>query len=461
MTVRARYAPAPSGDKHVGNVRTALFNWAFARHEGGTFIVRIEDTDPVKHRPELIESTLEMLRWIGIDWDEGPDVGGPHAPYRQSERRPLHERTLQELVDGDHVYRCWCTRDDIRARGVKTGYDRFCRARTDEPEGPYALRFKVPERREVVVRDVIRGEVRTAYEDMQDFVVARSDGSPTFVVANASDDIAMEITHAIRGADLLSAAAQTTLVFEALGAEPPAYAHLPLILGPDRSRLGARHGAVGTLTYRDQGYLPEALLNYLALLGWSSPSGDEILDRDRLVREFTLDRVIDSPAVFDHDKLAWMNGEYLKALSPDDLEARVLELAPDVPKDVLRQVIDLELVQTRARTLGEIPEAIRYLHERPAIDPKAAEKWLGADEQQETLRRVADLLESLEPWTPETIQEGIQGVIEDLGLHRRKGPKPIFVAISGSEVALPIFQSIFVIGQEESVARLLSGAGGA
>ena len=459
MTVRTRYAPAPSGDKHVGNVRTALFNWAFARHEGGAFIVRIEDTDPVKHRPELIEPTLEMLRWLGLDWDEGPDVGGPHAPYRQSQRRDLHVQTLQALVDGGHVYRCWCTREDIKARGTKTGYDRHCRTRTDEPDEPYALRFAVPERQDVVVHDLLRGEVRTAYADMQDFVVARSDGSPTFVVANAADDIAMEVSHAIRGTDLLGAAAQTTLLFTALGAEPPVYAHVPLLLGPDRSRLGARHGAVGTLHYRDAGFLSEAMFNYLALLGWSSPSGDELLDHDRVVAEFTLDRVVNSPAVFDVRKLEWMNQEYLKRLTPDDFEARVLELAPDTPRDTLRRALDLELVQTRVKTLAEVPDAIAYLHERPATDPSARDKWLGSEDADRTLTEVADALEALEPFEPEAIQTCVQAKIADLGLHKRKGPKPVFVAVSGSEVALPLFQSMYIIGRDETVARLRAAIG--
>lgn len=455
--VRVRFAGAPSGNIHIGNMRTLLFNWLWARHTGGTFVWRVEDTDPERAKPELIAKDAETLRWLGLDWDEGPEVGGPHEPYRQSQRTEMHRAALAKLEAGGAVYRCYCTREDVQARGVKTGYDRFCRTRTDEPDAPYALRFAVPEE-DVVVRDLLRGEVRTPFEEMQDFVVARSDGSPTFVIANTVDDIDMEITLVMRGTDLLPAAAQNTLLFRALGAEPPDYAHVPLILAPDKKRLGARHGAVGTHTYRDAGYLPEALLNYLALLGWGSPTGEEILDRDRIVSEFTLDRVHDAPAVFDTAKLDWMNQQYLQRLAPDDLVGRVMQLYPFVDEPTLRKVVDLELIQTRITTLADVPNAIRYLHERPEVEPAAAEKWLGSDEARTTLSTVADRLEALDAWETEAIKTTVQSTIEELGLHRRKGPKPIFVAVAGSETALPLFDSIWLIGRDETVARLREAA---
>jgi len=453
VTVRVRYAGAPSGDIHIGNMRTVLFNWFFARHEGGTFVWRVEDTDPERAKPELIARAAETFRWIGIDWDEGPEVGGPHEPYRQSQRDAKYREALAELEESGAVYRCYCTREDIQARGVKTGYDRFCRTRTDHPDAPYALRFAVPEE-DVVVHDLLRGEVRTPFAEMQDFVVARSDGSPTFVVANTVDDMEMEITHVLRGTDLLPAAAQNVLLFRALGAEVPVYAHVPLVLGPDKARLGARHGAVGSLAYRDAGYLPEALMNYLALLGWGSPSGEELLDRDRIVSEFTIDRIHDAPAVFDTTKLTWMNSEYLQKLSREEFERRALELRPDTPREALHKALELDLLQTRVKTLAQVPDAIRYLAERPPIDPKGEEKWLGTEEANRILEGVAEALESLEEWTPDAVRESVQSTLESLGAHRRKGTKPIFVAISGSEVALPIFQSMWIIGREETLARL-------
>lgn len=453
MSVRVRFAWGPSGDVHIGNVRTVLFNWLFARHSGGKFIIRIEDTDKEKSKPELFDRMYETLSWLGIDWDEGPDIGGPHEPYLQSRRAELHRELVAKLEAEGKVYRCYCTRDEIKARGTPTGYDRFCRKRTDHPDAPFVLRFAVPEA-VVVIPDLIRGEVRTPFDQIQDFIVVRSDGSPTFVLANTADDIGMEITHVIRGTDLLPAAAQNTLLFRALGAEPPVYAHVPLILGPDKARLGARHGAVGTLSYRDAGYLPEALMNYLALLGWSPGSDREVLSRDELVELFTLDGVVSSPAVFDIQKLDWMNQQYMQKLPKDELARRILELFPDTPLETLRSVLDLDLIQSRVVRLSDIPDAIGYLHERPAIDEAAAGKWLGTDEASRTLNAVAARLQQLEAWEIDLIKTTIQSAIEELGLHRRKGPKPIFVAIAGKETALPLFESIYLIGREESVARL-------
>ena len=454
MTARVRFEPSPSGDLHLGNVRTALFNWLYARHEGATFILRISDTDPEKAKPELISTIYEALRWIGIDWDEGPEVGGPHEPYLQSFRHDRYRAAIDRLEAEGKVYRCTCTRDEIVARGTPTGYDRHCRTHPPIEGRPHALRFAVPEGRDVVVRDLIRGDVVTPFGEMQDFVVARSDGSATFPLANVVDDIEMQITLILRGADLLNVAAANVLLFEAFGAVAPVYAHLPLILAPDRKRLGARHGATGILAYREEGFLPEAMMNYLALLGWSSESGDELMDADRLVREFSLDRVLHSPAVFDRDKLVWMNKHYIQQLTPDEFERRVLELRPETPRDALRKAVELDLLQTRVNTLADVPAAIGYLADRPEIDEKAAEKWLGTEEANKTLEAVAEALESLEPWTADAVRDAVQAAIEALGLHRRKGPKPIFVAISGSEVALPIFQSIWIIGREEAVARL-------
>jgi glutamyl-tRNA synthetase len=457
VTARVRFEPSPSGDLHLGNVRTALFNWLYARHEKAIFVLRISDTDPEKRKAD-IPKIYEALRWIGIDWDEGPEAGGPHPPYLQSERHDKYRAAIERLESEGRVYRCTCTREDIVARGTTTGYDRWCRTHPAAEGRPYALRFAVPEGRDVVVHDLIRGDVVTPFHEMQDFVVARSDGSATFPLANVVDDIEMEITLVMRGEDLLNVAAANVLLFEAFGATAPPYTHLPLILATDRKRLGARHGAVGILAYRDEGFLPEAMMNYLALLGWSSESGDELMDRDRLVGEFTIERVQHSPAVFDRDKLLWMNQEYIQKLSRDDFERRVLELKPETNREALYKALDLDLIQPRVKTLAEVPDAIRYLSERPTVDPDAAKKWLGTEQATKTLETVADALQTLEPWEPDPIRETVQRIIEELGLHRRKGPKPIFVAISGSEVALPIFQSIWIIGRDEAVTRLRAAA---
>lgn len=462
MTPRVRFSPNPSGDLHVGSAHTALFNWLYARHNDGVFVLRIEDTDPATSKPELIDPIMEGLRWLGLQWDEGPDVGGPFAPYRDLERRPLHDEVLQRLLRDGNAYRCWCTREELQARGVASGYDRHCRYLTDdqrtelEASGkPAAVRFAVPEgRKDVVVHDLIMGEVRS--EDLQDRVIARSDGSPLYLLAVTADDIAMEITHVIRGADLLPSTPIQVLLTEALGAELPVFAHLPLLLRGDRSKLSKRKGDEGVLEFRDRGYLPEAFLNFLALLGWSSPTQEEMLPVDQIIREFTLERVHSAPAIFDQQKLDWLQQQYVQKLDPDNFVRRVVELYPQTSVDVLKKLTELDpkLILTRIVRLEEVPEAIRYLHERPSIDPKAAEKWLGTEEATSTLEAVAARLESLEPWTVEGIKEAVQGAIEELGLHRRKGPKPIFVAISGSEVALPLFESVWLLGRDEAVTRL-------
>ncbi len=466
MTVRVRFAPNPSGELHVGGARTALFNWLFARHHGGVFVLRVEDTDPATARPEFIEPIFEGLRWLGLDWDEGPEVGGPHGPYRQSERREQHDATVARLVEAGAVYRCYCTPEEVKARGTSRGYDRHCRtldekqvAAFEAEDRSYALRFRVPDG-PVVLQDLVREEVRVEGGEIQDFVVARSDGRPTFVLANVSDDLAMGITHAIRGEDILSSAIQNLLLYRALGEDAPRYAHLPVILNEKRQKLSKRQMATGVHAFRAAGYLEEAMVNYLALLGWSPGTGEELLTREQLVASFDLDRVLHHGAVFDRQKLDWMNQEYLKRLSPADLEARVLELHPEVPKEVLRRTIDLELVQSRVKTLSEVPDAIRYLHERPTPDEKAAGKWLGTEEADRTLGIVADRLEALEDWVPERIKEIVQGTIAELDLHKRKGMKPVFVAVAGSEVALPLFESMAIIGHDETVTRLRAAVAG-
>jgi glutamyl-tRNA synthetase len=443
-------------------VHTAIFNWLFARHNDGVFVLRIEDTDPATAKPELIEPIMEGLRWLGLDWDEGPDVGGPFGPYRDLERRHLHDEVVERLLREGNAYHCWCTRDELVARGTEAGYDRHCRylseAQRSELEAsgkPAAVRFAVPEdRKEVVLHDTIMGEVRS--EDLQDRVIVRSDGSPLYILAVTADDIAMEITHVIRGNDLLPSTSIQILLTEALGAELPVFAHLPVLTRPDRSKLSKRKGDEGILEFRDKGFLPETMFNFLCLLGWSSPTQEEFLLVDQIIEEFTLDRVHQAPSVFDHQKLEWLQQQHVQRLDPEDFVRRVLAFRPDTPEDVLRGVA--ELLQTRVVRLDEVPNAISYLHERPSIEPDAAKKWLGTDESSRTLETVASRLESLDPWTAEAIKNAVQGAIEELGLHRRKGPKPIFVAISGSEVALPLFESICLIGREEAVARLRAAA---
>jgi glutamyl-tRNA synthetase len=329
--VRCRFAPAPSGSLHVGNARTGLFSWAFARHHHGAFVLRIEDTDASRVTEEAFHGVMGALRWLGIDWDEGPDVGGPHAPYRQSQRMDRYRDATDRLLTQGDAYPCYCTEQELQqrraaalARGEPPGYDGRCRTLTDaersafEAEGrPRAVRFRMPQR-EWVTHDLVKGEVRWAAGDLRDFVIVRSDGSPVFLLAVAVDDLLMGITHVIRGDDLLASAPRNAAVIEALGGTPPAYAHVPQVNGADGRPLSKRHGSTSVEAFREQGFVPEALLNYLALLGWSRDAETTFLGRDELIEAFDLDRVSRNPARFDVDKLEWMNNHYIQRLEDDE-----------------------------------------------------------------------------------------------------------------------------------------------
>ena len=335
VTVRCRFAPAPSGSIHVGNARSALFSWLFARHHDGVFILRVEDTDASRVTEEAFQGVLEDLRWLGLDWDEGPDVGGPHGPYRQSERLDVYREMAERLLEEGHAYRCFCTPEELDerrkaalARGEPPGYDGRCRISTDderaafEAEGrPFAIRFPMPER-EWVVEDLVKGEVRWAARELGDFVIVRSDGTPVFLLAVAVDDMLMGVTHVVRGDDLLASAPRNAAVIEALGGTPPAYAHLPQVLGPDSKPLSKRHGSTSVAAFREQGFLPEALVNYLALLGWAKDDHTTFLSRDELIEAFDLSHVSHNPAAFDTQKLEWMNNHYIQSLDEDELAAR-------------------------------------------------------------------------------------------------------------------------------------------
>ena len=335
--MRVRFAPSPTGQLHVGNARTALFNWLLARGSGGTFILRIEDTDVERSTRESEAAIVRDLRWLGLDWDEGPDSGGAHGPYRQSERLHLYQSYAKELLTADAAYYCFCStaqldveRQEAMATGRPARYAGTCRrlsrdqaaARIAAGERP-AIRFRVPEERDVVFADVVRGDVRFQTDVIGDPVIVRADGTPAYNFAVVVDDALMEVTHVIRGEDHISNTPRQLLLYEALGFTPPAFAHLSLVMGPDHSPLSKRHGATSVAEFRAKGYLPEALVNYLALIGWSPGGGDELLPIDELSRRFSLDGVGHSAGVFDEDKLAWANRHYLKIADP----ARLAELS--------------------------------------------------------------------------------------------------------------------------------------
>ncbi len=464
--VRSRFAPAPSGSIHVGNARTGLFSWAFARHHGGAFVLRVEDTDASRVTEEAFHGVMDSLRWLGIDWDEGPDVGGPFGPYRQSQRMDIYRETTERLLAQGDAYRCYCTADELDerrkaalARGEPPGYDGMCRdpevRAAFEAEGrPSVIRFVMPDR-EHVVHDLVKGEVRWGRGQLRDFVLVRSDGTPVFLLAVAVDDLLMEITHVIRGDDLLASAPRNAAVIQALGGTPPSYAHVPQVNGPDGKPLSKRHGSTSVEAFREQGILPEALLNSLALLGWSKDAETTFLSKQELVEAFDLGRVSSNPARFDPEKLGWMNNHSIQSLEDDDLAARCLHflsvagLSPDL--DVLRRA--MPLVKERMKTLAESVTLLRFLFtDDVSPDPKAAEVISKAPEGY--LAAVAEGLETLEPWEAWAIKDRLDELAKASDLNRTKGFQPVRAAVTGSTVSPPLPESLELLGRERTVERL-------
>jgi glutamyl-tRNA synthetase len=474
VNVRCRFAPAPSGSLHVGNVRTGLFSWAFARHHGGAFVLRIEDTDVSRVTEEAFHGVMDSLRWLGIDWDEGPDVGGPFEPYRQSQRMRIYRDAVDRLLTQGDAYRCYCTEEELKerrraalARGEPPGYDGRCRTLTQaeraafESEGRrFAVRFAMPGR-EWVVHDLVKGEVRWAPGHLRDFVLQRADGSPLFLLAVAVDDLLMGITHVIRGDDLLASAPRNAAVIEALGGTPPRYAHVPQVNGADGKPLSKRHGSTSVEAFREHGILPEALMNYLALLGWSKDAETTFLSREELIEAFDIDRVSSNPARFDPQKLEWMNNHYIQTLEDDDLAARCLHflsvagLSPE--PELLRRA--MPLVKERMKTLAEAPELLRFLFtDDIAPNEKAAE--LIAKAPQGYLASAADALATLRDWSAGAIAGALDRLASGAGLNRTKGWQPVRAAVTGSNVSPPLPESLELLGRERTVERLRAASGG-
>ncbi len=466
--VRSRFAPAPSGSLHVGNVRTGLFSWAFARHHGGAFVLRIEDTDTSRVTEEAFHGVMDSLRWLGIDWDEGPDVGGSHAPYRQSQRMDVYAETIERLLSQDDAYPCYCTEEELEERrkaalerGEPPGYDGRCRNLTREERAAFeakgrthVVRFKMPQR-EWVVDDLVKGEVRWKAGDLRDFVLARADGSPLFLLAVAVDDLLMEITHVIRGDDLLASAPRNAAVIEALGGTPPRYAHVPQVNGPDGKPLSKRHGSTSVEAFREQGILAEALMNHLALLGWSKDAETTLLSKDELLEAFDLERVSHNPARFDVEKLEWMNNHYIQRLDDDDLAARCLHffaVAGLTPEPALLRRA-MPIVKERMKYLTQAVELLRFLF-TDDVEPDEKAHGVIAKAPQGYLGRVADRLATLEPWTTEPIEKTLDALAQEAGLNRTKAYQPVRAATTGTTVSPPLPQSLELLGRERTVERL-------
>jgi nondiscriminating glutamyl-tRNA synthetase len=378
VSVRVRFAPSPTGHLHVGGARTAIFNWLFAKHHQGAFIIRVEDTDQARSTRESEQMVLDDLRWLGLAWEEGPDVGGPHAPYRQSERAETYAAAARELLANGVAYRCYCREEDLEAKrkqaeaeGRPPHYDLTCWINRRDDDAPHVIRFHVPEDGDVTIDDLIRGEVTWRKESLGDFVIVRSDGMPVYNFSVVVDDRDMQITHVIRAEEHLTNTHRQVLIYRAMSWDVPKFAHVSLILGQDRTKLSKRHGATSVSAYSDEGYLPDAMVNYLTLLGWSSPDGLDVFSRDYAIANFSLDRVNPAPAVFDHQKLEWLNGQYIHAMSTSEL-AKLTRRFFDRPW--LEEGIDV--VKTSVTRLTQFAEALRFVTEyTPAeIDRAFAEK---------------------------------------------------------------------------------------
>jgi glutamyl-tRNA synthetase len=455
--VRTRFAPSPTGYLHLGGARTALFNYLFARHHGGTFVLRVEDTDRERSTAASTDAIFESLRWLGLEWDEGP--------FFQSERTALYRAQAEGLLASGHAYRCLCTaaeleqqRQAAQAAGGRPAYDRRCRARGVGPDaGPFTIRFKAPLSGETVVDDAIRGPVVFQNTEMDDLIIVRSDGSPTYNFCVVIDDALMRITHNIRGDDHLANTPKQVLIYQALGHPTPRFAHVPLILGLDRARLSKRHGATSVLSYREAGFLPAALNNYLARLGWSA--GDqEIFTRDELIEKFSLDHVGASAGVFNPEKLEWVNAQHLRQLAPAELAAAVKPFVVarhwTIPADgdwLARMAVTL---RERARTLDELVElAAYYFTDSVTIDPAAAAKHL-AKANRDALRDLREALAATPDWSAAAIEAAFQAVLARHELALGKLAQPMRVALTGGTVSPGIYEVAEVIGRDRVLARL-------
>lgn len=499
-TPRVRFAPAPSGSLHVGNARTALYSWLHARANGGTCVLRVEDTDTDRVTEAGREAVYGSLDFLGLDFDEGPRVGGPHGPYQQSERRALHDRVVAALVDAGHAYEAYETpeelqakADEARAEGRPPGYDGAHRDLTpaqrqafrDEGRRP-VIRLRTPDEGALSFHDVVRGDVTVDWERVPDFVLARADGSPTYYLANTVDDLAMGITDVVRGEDLLSAVPRQVLLGRHLEADdlldtalaavdmparppfvgPITWAHLPMIVGEDRKPLSKRHGSVSVEEFRRQGYLPEALVNQLALCGWSYDGRRERFDLAELVEVFSLQRVGRNPAAFDTDKLRSFNGDRIKELPVDALTARLEPVLVDQgvlpdpvpPRD--RQLLErlVPLVQERIQTLAEAAPLIEFaFRDDVAYEEKAAKKWFKG-RAGEVLQRAGEVLDELDEWTGDAIMSALDGVAAELELGRGRTFQPVRVAVTGGAVSPPLPETLAELDRGLVVARVRAAA---
>lgn len=473
MTVRTRFAPSPTGGLHLGNARIAVLNWLYARHEEGRFIIRIEDTDVERNVPGSEEQILASLRRLRMTWDEGPDRGGPHAPYRQSERVSSYRDAAEKLIAEGKAYRCYCTPEELEskrqaalAQGANPRYDGTCRNLSPEQEAKYrqegrpgSIRFQV-EPGAVVIEDLARGPIRFAADEFGDFVIVKSDGLPTYNFAVVVDDLAMEVSHVIRGVGHLANTPRQDMLYRALGAESPTFVHVPHVLGPDGTSLSKRHGATTLQEYLDAGYHPDALINYLSLLSWSSPGGEEVLSPERLIDEIDLSRIGVADVKLDPEKLEWLSGEHIRRMVPEEL-ARELEfsLGPDaLPRGQERRTRLAAAIQERISTFKAAREFL------PQLDPPDPMEWtpearkaLQGGEAGRILSRLRVALSEFQDWDGERVMDAVRSVGEELGVKGRALFMPVRAAVTGATGG-PELADVFEIQGHDTVLRVLDQA---
>ena len=477
--IKVRFAPSPTGDLHVGNIRTALFDWAYARHTGGIFLFRIEDTDRSRVTDEYIAAAIDTLKWLGLNWDEGPEVGGAHGPYLQSERLAIYAEWAERFIKQGDAYHCYCTPEELEARreeqkesGQAPGYDGKCRSISDADLARYrsegrepVIRMRMPDG-STTFNDVIRGDCTFDHNFVPDFVLVRADGSPLYTLAVAVDDVLMEVTHILRGEDLLSSTPRQIRVYQAMGVKPedyPLFAHLPFVMGTDNAKLSKRNGETSIAWYREEGFLPEAICNYLALLGWSPGDDRENLTLKELSELFTIERVNSNPARFDMKKLENINGDKIRALSLEEFYSwslpflqRSKVVATPVTADQEKIIKEaLPIIQERIIKLGEIPGMLAFLFtEKVDLDPESVAKYLDGDSKK-IIARALEVLTPLTSWEHASIDSALRSaLIDEMGLKPRLAFSAIRVAITGSHISPPLFESMEILGRERVLARL-------
>ena len=475
--VRVRYAPSPTGYPHVGNIRTALFNWLFARHHGGSFIVRIEDTDVARSVEGAVETILQGLRWLGMDWDEGPEVGGDYGPYFQSQRLKTYQAAAKRLVEQGDAYYCYCTPErleEVRAEQIRLkqppGYDRHCRELSATGSAlkwmsgsKRVIRFRTPLEMRTTFTDLIRGEVTFENVNIDDFILLKSDGYPTYHLASVIDDHLMEISHVLRAEEWLSSTPRHLMLYKALGFKPPQFAHLPMLLGTDRSKLSKRHGAVLITDYQAQGYLPEAMMNFLALLGWSLDDKTEIMTIREIIDNFSLKRVSQTAAIFNREKLDWMNGVYIRNLNLEDFTRRVIpfperqlpiEVTRPLSVDYIKQITPL--IHERAKILTEVPELTEFFFtDELSYQPELLiVKKMNRESAIKALKTSMVKLKKLPLFDEESLEAVLRPLADELELKTGQLFGTLRVAVTGRTVAPPLFQTMAALGKERCGQRI-------